>query len=293
MKIDNSTSPPSTSGVVSGPPGGLLKPVDLSTQHLCMLIYGDNGAGKTHLACTMPGRKLYINAMGNPETLLKFPKDGANGWEAVEWPLQWSQMQRMFIEPILDQFPVLIADNLTGVYRLLLEDSMRVGGRISPEIQDYGLTAERLRWICSQLRLRRKKQHVIAICHPMVEKDAVTDSVVAGPSMPGKVPAHITSLFPEFCYMEATGGGRRVLHFVKAGLWPAATRVLKETKWTNATLAELYRPFLTPEEQKLADQIIQREGKAQRTTQAPNQQQQPTTNTQPNNNSSTQQTQEE
>lgn len=218
------------------------------------------------MAATMPGRKLFINAMGNIETLLRFPKEGPNGWEAVEWPKQWSQMQRMFIEPILDQYPVLSADNLTGVYRLLLEDAMKTAGRMTPEIQDYGLTAERLRWVCSQLRERRAKQHVIAVAHRMVEKDSITDAVIAGPSFPGKVPAHITSLFPEFVYVEATSAGKRILNFQQSGMWPAATRLLEKKKWENATLAEVYRSWMTPEEQKLADAIIAAAKQSQATT---------------------------
>lgn len=234
----------------------LLEPVDLRALKQCILIYGDNGAGKTHLAATMPGRKLFINAYGNPETLLKFPKDGPNGWEAVEWPKEWSKMQRMFIEPILDQFQVLVADNLTGVYRLILEEIMKNAGRVSAEIQDYGLCAERLRWICSQLRQRRDKQHVIAVCHTMIEKDSVTESIQAGPSVPGKVPAHITSLFPELIYLK--GGVKRVAYYAQTGMWPAATRVLKDTRFEEPLLAEIYRPFFTEEDQKLADEIIRR-----------------------------------
>ena len=245
-------------------PGKRLKISQLQSAHLCVMIYGDNGEGKTHLAFTMPGRKLFINAHGNLETLLKFDKppysiakDGPNGWEAVDWPRNWQDQKLMFLDPYLKEFDVIIGDNFTGAYRYNLEEVLRGANRDNPEIQDYGLVSERLRILGTKFReLRDEKQkHVIVVCHTMAKQDEETQTLIAGPSVPGQVPAHITSMFPELIFMK-NQGAKRVAYLAKMGVWPAATRVLPSTKYENPVLAEMYYSWLNEREQELAKEVI-------------------------------------
>lgn len=212
----------------------------------CIALYGQNGIGKTHLAGTAPGKKLFLDAGGNTETLLKFP---SNEWVAVEHPTKFNDMVKMWSDPFLDEFDVIVCDNLTGVNRILVVESVNSFDfkRVTPGIPaqaDYMLAAERLRSYCSSLKERRSKQHVIAICHEKIEKDELTGALVGGPSVPGQVPAHVMSLFGEILYLAKNKMGIRCAYTSAKGFFPAATRVLDiDKEYPNPNLKELYPKF--------------------------------------------------
>ena len=89
---------------------------------------------------------------------------------------------------LLNDYEVLILDNLTGLYRTLLEEVLsqpsKSGKRLyedHPNMGDYGVVSERMRHILSGLKARylEKRQTVIAVTH--VKCDTNTDGVkVAG-----------------------------------------------------------------------------------------------------------------
>lgn len=230
-----------------------LSVVDLTTfQHLCLLIYGANGIGKTYLAGTMPGKSLFINYDGNPETLLKFPKDN---WDVVEGPKTWSQIQSMWTDPLLDNYDNLVLDNLTGLSRILVLDVIKTlptqGRDVRPApdlpiLRDYGLASERLRAACSAHKDRKTKQNIIAIVHEKVEKDENTGALYGGPSVPGQVPAHVLSLYGEVIYMARDHQQNRAAYLSQRTYFPAATRKLAnaEKPIPNPNLAVMYKEFL-------------------------------------------------
>ena len=222
-----------------------LKPINPTADAcLCIFIYGPNGIGKTHLAATSPGKKLFLNDNGNWETLFKFPKAE---WDVVEFPKKWKDMVSMWSDPLLDQYDVLVMDNITGVARTLLMDAVTFipadkAGRVSPEspgLRDYALASERLKSLMAAFKERRSKQHVIAIGHERIDKDDVTGAQTYGPAAPGSVPAHILSLFTEFIYLNKDQGKRTAFLSQRVN-WPAGTRLLSVDKVENPDLSKMY-----------------------------------------------------
>ena len=94
--------------------------------------------------------------------------------------------------------------------------------------------------MCSYLLERRaKNQYVIAIAHTKMDRDELTESIVGNPSLPGQVPAYVMSLFPEMIYLRDQNGVHTA-HFIRNGLWPAATRRLDIKSCVNPNLTTLY-----------------------------------------------------
>lgn len=227
---------------------------DVVCPHLRIFIYGPNGVGKTQLAWTFPGKKLFIDSAGNPETLVKLG-DRPN-WDVIDAPKKWSQWVLFLKDPILDQYPVLVWDSITGTTRDLLVESVAQypRKRESPEqpaMQDYGLVGERIKVITSSLTDRRNKQDIIAIAHETLkvvkgENPLNPEAEYYGqPSVPGQTPSHILSLFPEQIYMD-TLNGKRTAFFGKRNVFPAATRLLDADKpIADPDLSKIYQKFIT------------------------------------------------
>jgi hypothetical protein len=224
-----------------------LQLIDITNQgHRKIFIYGSNGMGKTHLAMTMPGKKLLINYSGNIETCLKFPRAE---YDAIEGPIVYNELVKLWTEPDLKNYQVLILDNVTGLSRELVLGCMRdyPSGHIgqNPNKGDYGLAAERLRLMLTAFAAMSKTHHVIGIAHERLEKDEDSGRLIGNPSVPGQVPAHIMSIFTEIIYMKADGAGERYAHLRPAGNFPAATRLLDPTKVIkNPNLAEMYKGLI-------------------------------------------------
>lgn len=213
-------------------------------------IYGDNCSGKTHLALTCPGSKIVIDYQANLEVARKFPNEQI---EVISNPpLRFNEMQAMWSDPIFDSFDVVILDNLTGMYRVVLEEIVKyvpLGGkdskRPSPEapiLRDYGMASERLRYILSGLKDlgKRKQKTVIAITHVRCDTDKEGNKIAGYPNVPGQVPAYLLSLFPEQIYLRCLSGGTREAHLTNFDIYLGGTRILEKLKFVNPNLAEMY-----------------------------------------------------
>lgn len=235
-----------------------FKPTVMKMDKLRLLLYGENGCGKTHLAHSMPGKKVFVNYSGNLETLLKFPQ---TDWTAVDGPDDWPGIHTMFTDPYFDQFDSVILDNATGLYRVLIQTALKLpmqtrqgeDVRVSPEmpsLRDYSLAAERLRVTLNLLLERAEKQHVCCIFHVLVVQDKEGNIQQAGPSAPGQVPAHVLSGFAEQLYMKMDSTGIPTVHFVNFGAYPATTRFRLTTTdrkpVRDLNLEQFYKPLLTP-----------------------------------------------
>ena len=217
---------------------------------LVLLIFGDNGAGKTHLALTYPGKKLLIDWLANPQVVSRFPDQSIT---VAAGPRTWQPITEMWSDKLIDEHEVIIFDNLTGLYRFLLDDvvasiplSSKESKRPAPGIpilRDYGLASERLRNCVNQMvNLSRSKQKsVIAICHVRFEKNDQGANIKGYPSVPGQVPAYVLSLFPEQIYLKALSNGQRVAYLLPFDIFEGgATRILNQTRYDNPNLATMY-----------------------------------------------------
>lgn len=220
---------------------------DPSLNNWMLLIYGDNGAGKTHLAFTMPGKKRVIDYQANAQVKEKFPGEDI---KVAKGPTKWEEIQKMWSDPWLLEADVPILDNLTGLYRTLLEEAIKIPTqgdrekRISPEIpilRDYGLASERLRWCCTNFAgLAAQGKRCIAVCHTRVEKNEDGNIILGYPSVPGQIPAFVLSLFPEVIYLRQSDDGKRTAYLQRFGLWSAQTRILSETIIKDPNLKNMY-----------------------------------------------------
>ena len=223
-----------------------------------IFIYGDNGAGKTRLALTAPGKKLVVDWYGNVlEVIMKdFMKEYEAGLiKVVQGPNTWAAIDAMVkapLDPAIEWCDVFIMDNLTGLYRETTEDVAKSvplksgeGARSSPELvilRDYGLAAERLRYVLGKVMDNIKPtKHIIGIAHTKLNKDKEGAVLSGNPSLPGEVPAFVLSLFPELIYLRATQDKVRHAHFTHTGLFPATTRLLSGDTVDNPDLSKLYK----------------------------------------------------
>lgn len=153
------------------------KPADVLSR-LSMVLWGDSGAGKTTLAATAPGRKLFLMLDPDGDMSIRNMPD----WERInlskENPID---IVKEGIKPdpytlynILPDFDTLIVDSLTKFSEHALQYAVRVAAKSS--IEQPGLNGYGLRNICvsslisNVLRITGAlNKHVIFITH---EKDA-------------------------------------------------------------------------------------------------------------------------
>ena len=221
---------------------------NLTHPHYKIFIYGENGSGKTQLAATLPGKLAFINYDANVEVLLKMP--GVQERTTVfKGPTEWRDIQQLFKSSELDEFDSVILDNSTGLSRVLLSGSLKIpmkgeGTRPSPEIpilRDYGLAAERLRYVVSDLVERVTKQNVVCISHVKLDKDEDSGGLVGGPSLPGQVPAFVLSKFLEVIFLKMEPDGIPKAYFKQHIYWPATSRMLISREAVkNPNLTALY-----------------------------------------------------
>lgn len=225
-----------------------LQVVTEDDRYNALFLYGENGSGKTHLAFTAPGKKLYIDYAGNPQVRKKFPNEVIT---VVKGPDRWDDINQMWDDDLIEEHDVVILDNTTQLYRTILEDIIQnipiksgEGNRPLagvPILRDYNFASERLR-ICARNLVKKVgvKRHVICVGHPQVEKDEDTGTLIGGPALPGKVPAYFISLFPELIFMRASGDKWKA-EFTKKTYYPAATRVRNPKEDAeNPDLSKLY-----------------------------------------------------
>jgi len=226
-----------------------------------IFLYGENGSGKTDLALSAPGKKLLIDWYGNVLEVAqrRYASELANGnIKIVPGPTKWADidsMVKMPLDPLVEWCDVFVMDNLTGLYREVTEDVAKnvplknSSERTIPEVvilRDYGLAAERLRYIMGKVMDNiytpsAPKKHIIAICHTKLEKDEKGNVVGGGPSLPGQVPAFVLSLFPEQIFLKCDSNQQRRAHFTQTGYYGAATRVLDGKPIDDPNLSKMYK----------------------------------------------------
>lgn len=221
-----------------------------------IFLYGENGAGKTDLAFSAPGKKLLIDWFSNamPVAMRRYSKEFDKGEiKIVSGPTKWNDvanMVKMPLDPLVEWADVIILDNLTGLYRELTEDvaqnlPLKGESRPSPEMiimRDYGLSAERLRYTLGKIMDHfAPTKHIIAIAHTKVEKDKEGSVISGGPSLPGQVPAYVLSLFPEQIFLRVTPDQVRHAHLTHTGLYPATTRSLEGKTIDKPNLSQMYK----------------------------------------------------
>lgn len=201
-----------------------------------VMLYGDNGSGKTHFSGTWPNPVFLVHKdsvsevrtlQGQDIAVLTF--DDLRSCLKLVAELQKAIRGRSADLPYLPR--TLVFDNLTVANELWMEELESAAGS-KVERDKWG----QLRSIISAVMrtLHSTGCHVIWIAHPSVEKvtDPVTgkDSQVGRLAIKGAARDLIPGIVDLLLYAEATdtgssaGVGYRV-HLRKRGIWPAKARL--------------------------------------------------------------------
>ena len=177
------------------------KPNDIPAR-LSMILWGDSGAGKTTLAATAPGRKLFLMLDPDGDMSVRNMPD----WQRINLTKESSvdivkegmKPDPYTLSKLLVDYDTLIVDSLTKFTEHALQYAVRVAPKST--IEQPGLNGYGLRNICvsslisNVLRITGAlNKHVIFVTH---EKDADRDNnnniISVGMMLGGQLP-NITS----------------------------------------------------------------------------------------------------
>jgi hypothetical protein len=166
------------------------RPADILSR-ISMIIWGDSGAGKTTLAATAPGRKLFL--LFDPDgdmsirNMPEWSRIDMTGSDPIDIVKEGTKPDPYTLYNILPEFDTLIVDSLTKFSEHALKLAVRTAPKSSieqPGLNGYGLRNIYVSSLISNtLRITSAlNKHVIFITH---EKDADrnSDGAIVGVSM--------------------------------------------------------------------------------------------------------------
>lgn len=211
-------------------------------QRLSMLIWGPAGCGKTTIAATAPGKKLWVNFDPDGTASIAYRDDvliadlSSQKFTITE---KFKTDDGLGIGKILADpaagIDTVVVDSLTAYSMLATEagiDKTKGATLERPSPGAYGArNALTLRMIQAMLRLTAQhKKHIIFITH---EDSAVTDDngnvLYITMQLGGKLPDQAALQISEVWYMNDTGKERRIAIRPVRGRKPAKSRMFEST----------------------------------------------------------------
>ena len=243
------------------------------------LIYGDSGTGKTHFAATLGelGKVLIIDPDGGYKTIVKAPdlldnkkiqenvtivtfdafkdlnqayqlveKNDPDAWtkagiettEPFEWVVwdTWSELQWVMLQELRRQEAQKDSDLLTKNMGKDLNFRKNIGIQHWGMLTDLNkLAIEQLksvtkRGICSQLYVMQEK----------VDKDDITNVVIKGPAIHGKMTKEMPAYFDVVIHTGTTVQGAWFATTKPKMGWPAKTRLGEGKEITNPKAKDFF-----------------------------------------------------
>jgi len=220
-----------------------------------LMVYGEPGAGKTHLAGTFPN-PFFIDADHGLRTLKNqaypyvAPTQGGKTYYEVMDMLKTIEKGN----PPFDEIPVetVAIDSITELARMLLEESMKYpegSGSDAPKkitsdlptFHDWSKISARLESImktCESMGL-----HIVATAGVNIEKDEHTGALMGNPAIVGGYRKVIGHRFDEFFYMEPRADKENVTytaHTTKFRHFAAKSRDGRKGTIENPTFDKLF-----------------------------------------------------
>lgn len=219
-----------------------MAPVRETKRNINLLIYGDPGAGKTHLAATadhVPAMRpvLYLNVEGGDMTLRhaapevrKLPAEGNLSWPQLE--TVYHELHRQCYGDIAENEFVprtVVLDSGTELQKINMAQLMaelvtlEPDKKHDPDIPDlrrWGKSSEQMRrWI---RRYRDLPLNFIMVCHATEDKDNMTGLVSHKPQLPGKLANEVAGFFDVVVYLyvkqeEIEGKGTQTVRKLLTG----------------------------------------------------------------------------
>lgn len=234
------------SGVELDLNGVKLRPPSATNERLSMMVWGISGCGKTALASTLPGRKLWVQF--DPDATASLGgRDDIQVADYSELPLskvadfkEAGAMETPIINLLkTNAFDSVVIDSCTTFSDMALVHGITSGKANGkdfratieqPGITGYGL---RNRYVLSMARMFLRatamtNKHVCFICHeapPEKNKDGqiISITVLLGGALPTEMPMIISE-----CWHLREDNGRRTVYVRPFGLWrPMRTRMFK------------------------------------------------------------------
>src|SRR6266581_2140439 len=198
-----------------------MAPVRETPAHINLLIYGQPGAGKTHLAALadkVPAMRpvVYLNIEGGDMTLRhaapeirKIPETGSLSWGQLE--SIYHELHRQCdgeIEPgefvprtvIIDTLTEMQKMNMSQIMaQLIMAEPDKNWDPDIPDVRRWGKNIEQIRrWV---RRYRDLPLNVIMTCHEQEDKDNMTGMISRRPQLSGKLSNEVAGFFDVVSYL--------------------------------------------------------------------------------------------
>lgn len=215
--------------------GVSIKSNEEQVKRITGLIWGPSGAGKTTLAATAPGKKLFLSFDPDGTASIKgFPDvyvaDFSTSANSLVESFKRSD-DPLGIAKVINDFDTIIVDSLTTVGEKTLAQGISVtkGASIErPSPGAYGVrNALTLQLVKNILSLTNKhNKHVFFLAH---EDAPATDDegniIFITMSLGGKLPNQVPLNFSEVWHLSETPKGRRIMIRSARNIRPCKTRM--------------------------------------------------------------------
>lgn len=200
----------------------------LEEQPIRAVLYGEAGAGKTHLMREFPKPMIVYDFDGKYEPLIGVEGITVKSFyisEALESKASWLDFWKEYKKDKKDpEVRTLVIDSLTSLDSILLAASLQMMGKDPTDRESrkafmmpaYGELLTTYGTLFDSFKACGK--HVIVLAHELKDTDDEGSLMSVSPFCSGSMKNKICAIFKDTWYLETKGEGknmRRILHYKK------------------------------------------------------------------------------